>query len=389
MTYNLAPSRPEGRRGREPLSPGHAERVALPVHLRPVAAALFDDLLDTPPDHATASAMASLERGRVQLAGLVACGTQILVDAYRVRLAAGCPASAVGGGNGFSWTPATAARHLGLRAVALHLCGDMAVPVEAAVDLVMAELMRGGGSRTPGPWLAGLDPSGRAVAKAHARRWAEQVVAWVPLRLVSRRSLRFLDDDWWPGGRRERTLVIHGRRDITIDLGGRRVAVTVAGGMADGVGAADADALTALAATLCDPRARLVRVVRVHPASGEVVAVDVTAALLDRGVAAALSTASALASTSPGDQVPTSPGPGCTWCDRRAVCQPGITWLHRPDRRFMGLPVMAELSGQASRSVADSGVLPATRSASDEMRIRVDAAGSGARPDRPCSLPTM
>jgi len=152
--------------------------------------------------------------------------------------------------------------------------------------------------------------------------------------------LRLLRDDWWPGGARgERTLVVHGRRDLTVDVAGRRVGVTVAGGMASGPGAADADALGALAATLCDPRARLVRVVRVHPASGEVVATDVTPGLLARGLDVALATASALASG--GSEVAIRPGPLCTWCDHRGGCRPGTAWLCRPDRRAMGLPVHA------------------------------------------------
>lgn len=340
------------------MSGTRSERRALPLHLGPAAAALFDDLPEQVPAATADRALAALEHGRARLAELVPAGTELTVDAYRVRLAAGCPASAVGGGE-FRWTPATAARHLGLRALALHLCGDKARPIEGAVEAVLAERTECGGRRSPGPWLASLDPPGRAVARAQAQRWAEQAVAWLPLRLVNRESLHFLDDDWWPGRIRaarpsgapagptdersrrrrasgDRTVVLHGRRDLTVDVGDRRVAITVAGGMARSPGAADADALTAVAATLCDPRGRLVRVVRVHPASGEVVATDVTGGLLDRGVTVALAAASALAG---GPEGRATPGPGCTWCVRRDGCQPGTAWLGRPDRRSMGLPL--------------------------------------------------
>jgi len=209
---------------------------------------------------------------------------------------------------------------------------------------VLDEHARNGGDRTPGPWLAGLHPAARAVACAQARRWAEQAVAWLPLRLVGRRSLHFLDDDWWsgapPGAKRiGRTLVIHGRRDLTVDVGLRRVVVTVAAGLAGGPGGAEVDALGALAATLCDARGRLVRVVRVHPASGEVVATDVTPALLDRAVAVVLAAASARAAAEGGADLPTRPAPGCTWCDRLKACPQGTAWLRRPDRRSMGLPL--------------------------------------------------
>ena len=321
--------------------PGHgAERAALPLHLRPVAAALFDDLPGRPGHDLADAALAGLERGRARLAPLVPAGTELTVDAYRVRLAAGCPASAVLDDDGFRWTPATAARHLGLRALALHLRGDGPRSVEQAVEAVVAEHVRNGGDRTPGPWLVGLDPAGRAVARAHAQRWAEQAVDWLPLRLVEPRALRFLGEDWWPGGAKgTRTLVLHGRRDLTLEVGDRVVAVTLAGGTARDPGAADADALTALAATLCGSRGRLVRVVRVHPASGEVEASDVTPALMERGVSVALATSSALAAAVAGHEVATRPGPGCTWCARRDGCQPGTTWSLGPGRRFMGLPV--------------------------------------------------
>ncbi|MEO5679496.1 MAG: hypothetical protein ABIS47_07505, partial [Acidimicrobiales bacterium] len=195
---------------------------------------------------------------------------------------------------------------------------------------------------------------GRAVAVAGARRWAEQALAWLPLRLVGRDQLRFLDDDWWrprPGGAAthptragaataDGRLVVHGRRDMTIDAAGARVAVTVASGAASGPGLADVDALTALAGLLCDRRGRLVRVVRVHPASGQVVAVDVTASLVERGVEVVLATAAVLALGAAGAEPPAVPGPGCTWCHRRDGCGPGVAWLGRPDRRSMGLPLL-------------------------------------------------
>lgn len=291
--------------------------------------------------------MAALVAGRDRLAPQVPAGSELVVDAYRVRLAVGCPASIAGGGGAFRWTPAAAARHLGLRAVALHHCGDAGRPpsgpaghpLEQAVEAVMAQHIDAGGDRTPGPWLAGLDEGGRAVARAQAQRWAEQAVGWLPLRLVDRRCLRFLDDDWWPGGTRSgRILVVHGRRDVTLDTGGRRVAVTMATGPATS-GAAAVDALTALAATLCDRRGRLVRVVRVHPASGEVVATDVTPALLTHGVEVVLATAAAMAAGGTGQDVPTAPGPGCSWCARLDQCAAGAAWATRPDRRSMGLPL--------------------------------------------------
>jgi hypothetical protein len=327
-------------------APDHAERAALPLHLRSAAAALFDDLPDPVPAEAVDRAVADLERGRADLAQRLPEGTELTVDAYRVRLVAGCPASAAGGDHrDFQWTPATAARHLGLRALALHLRGDGpgGQPIERTVRTVMAEHVERGGPRSPGPWLAELDAPGRAVAEAQARRWAEQAVGWLPLRLADPRSLRFLDEDWWPertgraanaGGR---TLVLHGRRDLTVDVGGRRVAVTVAGGTASAPGAADVDTLTALAATLHAPGSPLVRVVRVHPASGEVVAADIGPDLLDRGVAVVLSTATALAGPAPA----TKAGPGCTWCDRLEGCPAGTAWMHAPQRRSMGLPIGA------------------------------------------------
>ncbi|MEO5678707.1 MAG: hypothetical protein ABIS47_03465, partial [Acidimicrobiales bacterium] len=238
--------------------------MALPWHLRPAAAALFDGLAPPLPALVVEGAMARLAARAAALVADRAAGTEITVDAFRVRAAAGCPAATVAEAEGsFTWTPATAARTLGLRAVAYHLRGDGrdGVPVEAAVEVVVADLMRAGGERTPGPWLAGLGPAGRAVAVAGARRWAEQALAWLPLRLVRRRQLRFLDDDWWrpqSGGAAThraradapapgRRLVVHGRRDLTIGAAGARVAVTVAGGAASGPGLADVDALTALA----------------------------------------------------------------------------------------------------------------------------------------------
>lgn len=323
--------------------PEHPERRALPLHLRPVAAALFDRLPDPPGDAVVDAAVGRLAEGRRRLAALLPAGSEVSVDAHQVRLAAACAASVIPSGKEFRWTPASAARYLGLRAVALHLCGSTDDPVEVAVEAVLDELGRGGGDRTPGPWLADLHPAARAVACAQARRWAEQAVAWLPLRLVGARSLHFLDDDWWPrstpdGRRSGRTLVLHGRRDLTVEVGLRRVAVTLAPGLAAAVGAADVDALCALAATLCDAKGRLVRVVRVHPASGEVVATDVTPELLDRGVDAVLATASARAAAQAGATPSTNPGPGCTWCDRLGACSPGTAWLRRPDRRSMGLP---------------------------------------------------
>ena len=330
---------------RPPPGLGDPAREALPLHLRATAAGLLDDLPYPPPPALGDAAAAAVAAERDRLATVVPAGTELTIDAYRVRQAAMCPASA-SGGVGFRWTPAGAARHLGLRALALSVCGDAGDdrpaprPVEQAVRDVISELVRSGGDRTPGPWLASLGPAGRAVAVAQAQRWAEQAVAWLPLRLLGPRSLRFLDDDWWPGGvAGRRTLVLHGRRDLTLDLGGVWVGVTLASGGAKDPGAADADALGALAATLCDPRGRLVRVVRVHPASGEVVAVDVTADLLDRGVAAVLRTASALASAAVGVEVATRPSAACTWCDRLAGCRPGATEVGRPDPRSMGLPV--------------------------------------------------
>jgi len=348
----LAPQpSPTGGRSDEPqqLASDHRQRAALPRHLHAAAAALFDHLPPPPERAVVDGARGRLEQGRTRLAADLGPETELTVDAYRVRLAAGCPASAVPGDDAFSWTPATAARHLGLRALALHLRGDAPLPVERAVEEVVADHVRHGGDRTPGPWLAELGPAGRAVARASAQRWAEQAVAWLPLRLVGPRSLRLLDDDWWPGGARgSRTLVVHGRRDLTVDVGGRRVAVTLAGGTARDPGATDVDALTALAATLCDPRGRLVRLVRVHPASGEVVVADVTAALVARGAAVALSTASVLAAAATHAPVATAPGPGCTWCDRREGCPPGAGWLRRPDHRSMGLPLPSPETGAGS-----------------------------------------
>ncbi len=349
-------------------------RAALPLHLHAAAAALFDDLPGSVPDPVAHAAVAGVESIRARLRSLVPAGAELLIDGYRSRLALACPASARPDPDGFRWTPATAARHLGLRALALHLCGAgtratpegeraragatpsvrataaergaptfppawpglpvRSMPIELAVDTVIAEHIRNGAARSPGPWLAGLDPAGRAVAQAQAQRWAEQAADWLPLRLAAPGSLRFLADDWWPGGRGERTLVLHGRRDVTVDVARRRVAVTVAGGTAAAPGAETTDAVTALAATLCDPRGRLVRVVRVHPASGEVVATDVTTALVERGLQAVQATASALVSgASP------TPGPGCTWCHRLASCPSGAAWLGRPGRRSMGLPL--------------------------------------------------
>ncbi len=320
--------------------PDHPERRALPGHLVPAAVALFDDLPARLPGAVVDGAMARLTAGAATLAPEV----ELLVDAFRVRAAATCPATAVPDPEeAFAWTPATAARTLGLRAVAHHLRGDSgATPIEEAVDDVVADLMADGGDRSPGPWLTQLTPPARAVALSHARRWAEQAVAWLPLRLVGRRELRFLDDDWWRPGTHKRGdpgpgLVVHGRRDITVAVEGRRVAVTVAGGSASGPGLAEVDALTALAGLLCDPRGRLVRVVRVHPASGEVVSVNVTAALVERAVGVVLATAAVLAQAEPA----VTPGPGCTWCPRRAACAAGTSWLERPDRRSMGLPLLA------------------------------------------------
>lgn len=321
-----------------PPGPDHPERRALPGHLLPAAAALFDDL--PAPGLVVDGAVARLHAGAAALLSV----SEVTVDAFRVRAAIACPATATSD-EPFAWTPATAARTLGLRAVAHHLRGGpagAASPVEAAVDAVVADLIADGGDRSPGPWLAQLTPPARAVALAQARRWAEQAVAWLPLRLVGRRELRFLDDDWWrPRARTSRDprrgLVVHGRRDMTVAVGGRRVAVTVAGGTASGPGLSEVDALTALAGLLCDPRGRLVRVVRVHPASGEVVAVDVTAALVERAVGVVLATAAALAQAVPA----VTPGPGCTWCPRRPSCTAGTSWLERPDRRSMGLPLLA------------------------------------------------
>jgi hypothetical protein len=321
----------------------HPERAALPLHLRAGAAALFDRL-PAPDRQAADRAAEAVERFRAQLAERLPRGSEVTVDAYRARQAASCPASALGSDDEFSWTAATAARHLGLRAVAIHLCGEGRQPLEQAVRSVLVEHIENGGERSPGPWLAQLDDAGMAVAEAQARRWAEQAVGWLPLRLVGAGALRFLDDHWWPGGARGgRTLVIHGRSDLTVELGGSRVAVTFAGGTPRTAGLADADALNALATVLCDPRARLVRVVRVHPASGDVVATDVTPALLHRGVDVVAATATAIAGTAEA-----TPGPACTWCDRRQVCEPGTTWLQRPDRRSMGLPLPRPPGAQAT-----------------------------------------
>lgn len=328
MTGDGAPPAP---RWQAPQS-DHPERLALPCHLLPAAAALFDDL-----PAPVAGAVVDQAVTCLTAAAAALCAEEVVIDAFRVRAAAACPATAALD-EPFTWAPATAARTLGLRAVALHLRGGAAgagLPVEAAVEAVVTEMVEAGGERSPGPWLSRLAPPARAVALAQARRWAEQAVAWLPLRLVGRRELRFLDDDWWRS--RPRGLVVHGRRDITVEAGGRRVAVTVAGGTAAGPSRAEVDALTALAGLLGDPRGRLVRVVRVHPASGEVVAVDVTPALVERGVEVVLATAAVLAQAEPA----VSPGPGCTWCPRRAACAAGAGWLARPDRRSMGLPLQA------------------------------------------------
>lgn len=351
-----APGTSAGRHRWEPPGPREAERAALPLHLQPIAEALFDGLPVPLPSSTIDAAVAALVAGRDRLAPLVPAGSEIVVDAYRARLAASCPASVAGDSAAFGWTPAAAARHLGLRAVALHHCGDTGQPpprpaghaLEQAVVAVVAQHISAGGDRTPGPWLAELDEGGRAVARAQAQRWAEQAVAWLPLRLVDRRCLRFLNDDWWPGGARSgRILVVHGRRDLTLDIGGRRVAVTMAGGPATAEASA-VDALTALAATLCDQRARLVRVVRVHPASGEVAAADVTPALLARGIEVVLATAAALAAGGAGHNVATAPGPGCTWCDRLHGCAAGTAWTAGPDRRSMGLPLALTALGPAA-----------------------------------------
>lgn len=353
-----------------PPGPAHPERLALPLHLSGVAAAMFDDLPDSVAPSAVDDALHALRRGRDEMAARLPAETEILVDAYRVRLAAACPASAAPHRAEFQWAPATAARYLGLRALALHVAGDHsqiaqpaqavkaaqpaqaaprrrdggALPVEQAVVAVMAGCMDAGGHRTPGPWLAQLGTAGQAVVQAHAQRWAQQAATWLPLRLIDPQSLHFLDDDWWPGrSNRDRTLVVHGRRDITVAIGNQRVAVTLAGGTARSPGAAEADAVSALAAILTDPHGRLARVVRVHPASGEVVAVDVTDTLLGHGVQVVLATMSAMASAIAGTAVPATTGPGCTWCDQRLECQPGTAWMNRPDRRVMGLPVPAGL----------------------------------------------
>lgn len=326
--------------------PDHPERLALPSHLLPAAAALFDDLPAPVAGAVTDQAVTRLTAGAAVLTA-----EEVVIDAFRVRAAAACPATAALD-EPFTWAPATAARTLGLRAVAHHLRGGAAgagLPVEAAVKAVVTELVEAGGERSPGPWLSQLAPPARAVALAQARCWAEQAVAWLPLRLVGHRELRFLDDDWWRsrarrGGRpgpalrgEAGGLVVHGRRDITVEAGGRRIAVTVAGGTASGSSLAEVDALTALAGLLGDPRGRLVRVVRVHPASGEVVAVDVTPALVERGVEVVLATAAVLVQ----DEPAVSTGPGCTWCSRRSACAAGTAWLARPDRRSMGLPLLA------------------------------------------------
>ncbi len=347
----------------EPPEPGHPQRLALPAHLRPAAAALFDDLPEVLPGLVAEGADARLDARAGDLAQILGPGADITVDAFRIRRVTSCPAAAVDDDAPFTWTAATAARTIGLRAVAFHLRGDVAGqgpggargrPVESAIEAVVADLMAGGGERGPGPWLADLPPPARGVALAHARRWAEQAVAWLPLRLVGDHELRFLQDDWWPprsraaargaggcGGPGGRGLVVHGRRDITVDAAGRRVAVTVAGGAASDPGLAEVDALTALAALLCDPRGRLVRVVRIHPASGEVAAVDVTAALVERAVEVVSDTAAVLAEIARGEEAKAVPGPGCTWCHRREACRPGRAWLGRADRRSMGLPLLA------------------------------------------------
>ncbi len=366
----------------EPPGPDHLERRALPAHLHPAAAALFDDLPEPVAGSAVQAAIARLEARAAELAARAEPHSEVIVDAFAVRSVAGCPAAMAGPGEPFSWTPATAARTIGLRAVAYHLRGASAgagaaergtPPVEASVEAVMAELVGSGGDRTPGPWLAALTPPARAVAVSQARRWAEQAVAWLPLRLVGPRGLRFLNDDWWPPRGRatsrrggspvesaqnpdqpipatfgvdqpvraaRRELVVHGRRDITVEVSGLRVAVTVTGGAASGSGLADVDALTAFAAVACDPKGRLVRVVRVHPASGEVAAVDVTPALVARGAEVVLATASVLADLASGAEVAASPGPTCPWCPRLGACPAGAAWAARPDRRSMGLPLL-------------------------------------------------
>ena len=361
----------EADRGRddrwEPPGSDHPQRLALPAHLRPAAAALFDDLPEALPGLVVDGAGARLDARAGDLAATLEPGAEVTVDAFQVRRATSCPAAAVADDEvPFTWTAATAARTLGLRALAYHLRGDVpaqrrgeprGVPVEAAVEEVVVDLIASGSERSPGPWLAGLAPPARAVAVAQARRWAEQAVAWLPLRIVGGHELRFLQDDWWPprswaaapgggsrvgrGGRGGRGLVLHGRRDITVAVAGRRVAVTLAGGTTSAPGLADVDALTALAGLLCDPRGRLVRVVRVHPASGEVAAVDVTEALVERAVEVVSDTAALLAQLSAGEEPRAVPGAGCNWCHRREGCQPGTAWLGRAARRSMGLPLLA------------------------------------------------
>lgn len=262
--------------GWQPPAPDHRQRLGLPAHLRPAAAALFDDLPEVLAGLVVEGAEARLDAGAADLVARLEPGREVIVDGFQVRRATSCPAAAVSDDEvPFAWTAATAARTVGLRAVAYHLRGDRAAhcrgepqdrPVESAVEEVVADLVAGGGERSPGPWLAGLAPPARAVAVAQARRWAEQAVAWLPLRLVGDGELRFLQDDWWPprsrapaptedgrsgrSGHGGRALVVHGRRDITVAVAGRRVAVTVAGGTVLGPGLAEVGALTALAGVL-------------------------------------------------------------------------------------------------------------------------------------------
>ena len=142
MTDELGPGR------WQPPGPEHPERRALPGHLLAAAAALFDDLPAPLAGLVVDGAVA-----RLNAAALPSVG-EVTVDSFRVRAAAACPATATSD-QPFAWTPATAARTLGLRAVAHHLRGGLAggaSPVEAAVDAVVADLIADGGDRTPGPW---------------------------------------------------------------------------------------------------------------------------------------------------------------------------------------------------------------------------------------------
>jgi hypothetical protein len=330
----------------------HTRTGPLPPHLALVAEAVEAPL----PAPLTADEVAApigrlVEALAVQAARLPE-GSSVVVDPFTLTRALQCPASRSLEPEGppFAWSPHTSARWLGMKALEAFATGHsntVAAAVAAACDGVgTADREAEGRPWGPPVWLRDeASPGARAATVAAARQWAEQAVQWVPWsrwRAPAHR-LRFDPNRKpWPSGTRRVGVKARWEADLRPDATTRsRVQLLLVGAVPGSAAASTAVQLAALGGWLAEPRPGRgpARVVCVHPAGGEVVAVPVEADLLGAAADAVITAATTLVDAVLTEPLVTSPGPACRWCPRASACEDGTVWLRRPDRRVAGLPV--------------------------------------------------